>query len=89
MGAGQRAALELWLTQLLHRLDFDDELPSLDHERIAERCAHTCRQQPSLSGHLHTGRSAAKLQHEVTDILQAARRGCLLSTGVQARKRCS
>ena len=23
---------------LSHRLDFDDELPSLDHERIAERC---------------------------------------------------
>lgn len=82
---GHCDALGMLLAEdFLHRLDFEDELPSLDHERIAERCVRGAAARAAATPHAR-GASAAKLQNEVSDILQAARRGCLLSTGVQVR----
>jgi hypothetical protein len=69
-------------------IDFDDDLPPLDNALIAARCASlaTCTWLApgvALSAGHNCACSAAALQQEVSVILDSARRGCLMATGVQ------
>jgi hypothetical protein len=67
-------------------LDFDDDLPPLDVHRVAEQCALSLHCSVVLAAH-PLAHSATQLRQEVSSILDSAKRGALLTSGVQVTAR--